>query len=219
MFSWSKKIDLLSLMNGENIEAVDNISDDSDLPYLLKLILTNFPAGPNETVKNLQYEDTVLFTQEEYLEMGSKIKEYLSPHLEQDDFNQGSIFFIRLGEGKKELLDKDYEENFKTGVEYSLNTLKGLKNVKVNSNQLVEVPLKMEKGEIAQESEEFIRISPEYKDAPIHYAFGYDQIDFNSENPFAGVERLKVSPTFYKYFPLGDETHNSAIFVHCRMIA
>ena len=40
-------------MNGENIEAVDNISDDSDLPYLLKLILTNFPAGPNETVKNL----------------------------------------------------------------------------------------------------------------------------------------------------------------------
>ena len=219
MFSWSKKIDLLSLMNGENIEAVDNISDDSDLPYLLKLILTNFPAGPNETVKNLQYEDTVLFTQEEYLEMGSKIKEYLSPHLEQDDFNQGSIFFIRLGEGKKELLDKDYEENFKTGVEYSLNTLKGLKNVKVNSNQLVEVPLKMEKGEIAQESEEFIRISPEYKDAPIHYAFGYDQIDFNSENPFAGVERLKVSPTFYKYFPLGDETHNSAIFVHCDSIS
>lgn len=100
-----------------------------------------------------------------------------------------------------------------------MNTLKGLKNVKVNSNQLVEVPLKMEKGEIAQESEEFIRISPEYKDAPIHYAFGYDQIDFNSENPFAGVERLKVSPTFYKYFPLGDETHNSAIFVHCDSIS
>ena len=39
MFSWNKKSDLLSLLNHETIEPVNNIEDDSNLPYLLKLIL------------------------------------------------------------------------------------------------------------------------------------------------------------------------------------
>lgn len=215
LFSWSKKQDLQDLMNGENIEPVKDIDDNNGLPYFLKLILTNFPAEPQEVAKDLEYHDRVLFTQEEYEELASFTKEHLLPYMETDDFNQGSLFFIRLGEGKNVLLDNDYEQNLKVGVEYSLNTLKGLKNVRINNDPISEVKLKMEDGTILKGTEKFEQISPEYKDADIHFSIGYNLIDFDAEKPFDKVEALKNSPTFYKYFPLGDERHKSALFVHC----
>ena len=215
MFSWSKKEDLLALLNKEEITAVNDIEDGSNLPYFLKLILTNFPADPNETVKDLNYSDTVLFTDGEYTELAGQTRLWLEKYLEDSTFNQGTLFFIKLGEGKRELLDKDYKENLKTGVEYSLNTLKNLKNIKINDVQIDEVTLKLENGVISKDSEDFVRVSPEYADSDIHYSIGYNVIDFNAEKPFLRVDALKESPTFYKYFPLGDEIHHSALFIHC----
>lgn len=215
LFSWSKKNDLISLMNHETIESVRNIEDESNLPYLLKLILTNFPAEPQETAKDLNFDERVFFDVQEYEELCTVVKESLFPYIDVDDFSHGSLFFIRLGDGKKELLDKDYEQNFKVGVEYSLNTLKGLNNIKINGTQIEKVPLVLENGVIQKGSETFNRIDPEYKDDDIHFSIGYNKIDFASDDPFVKVEALKKSPTFYKYFPLGDEIHQSAIFIHC----
>lgn len=215
MFSWSKKSDLINLMNHAVIEHENNIADDSDLPYLLKLILTNFPADLNETVKDLNFNDRILFDSSEYTELCEYVNDCLLPYVDEDNFSHGSLFFIRLGAGKKELLDKDYEQNLKKGVEYSLNTLKGLENVKVNGSQIVRIPLKIESGIIQKDSETFNRIDPEYKDDDIHFSIGYNEIDFEEEKPFKRVDALKKSPTFYKYFPLGDEIHQSAIFIHC----
>ena len=215
MFSWSKKEDLLALLNKEEITAVNDIEDSSSLPFFLKLILTNFPIDPNETVKDLNYSDTVLFTDGEYTELAREARLWLEKYLEDTTFNQGTLFFIKLGEGKRELLDKDYIENLKTGVEYSLNTLKSLKNIKINDVQIDEVTLRLEKGVIPMGSEDFQRVSPEYADSDIHYSIGYNVIDFSEEKPFLQVDALKESPTFYKYFPLGDEIHHSAVFVHC----
>ena len=65
-----------------------------------------------------------MFDDTEYDELCRYVNNSLSQYLDVDNLNQGSLFFIRLGEGKKELLDKDYEQNLKIGVEYSLNTLK-----------------------------------------------------------------------------------------------
>lgn len=215
LFSWSKKEDLMALLNKEEVTAVNDIEDSSSLPYFLKLILTNFPADPNETVKDLSYSDTVLFTDDEYTELARETRQWLEKYLEDSTFNQGTLFFIKLGEGKRELLDKDYRENLKTGVEYSLNTLKNLKNIKINDVQIDEVTLRLESGIIAKDSEDFKRVSPEYADSDIHYSIGYNVIDFDAEKPFLRVDALKESPTFYKYFPLGDEIHHSALFIHC----
>ena len=215
LFSWSKKEDLMALLNKEEITAVNDIEDSSSLPYFLKLILTNFPADPNETVKDLNYSDTVLFTDDEYTELARETRQWLEKYLEDSTFNQGTLFFIKLGEGKRELLDKDYRENLKTGVEYSLNTLKNLKNIKINDVPIDEVTLRLESGIIAKDSEDFKRVSPEYVDSDIHYSIGYNVIDFDAEKPFLRVDALKESPTFYKYFPLGDEIHHSALFIHC----
>lgn len=79
----------------------------------------------------------------------------------------------------------------KIGVEYSLNTLKGLENVKINGTQIEKVPLKIESGIIAKDSETFNRIDPEYKDDDIHFSIGYNEIDFTEEEPFKKVEALK----------------------------
>lgn len=215
MFSWSKKEDLLALLNKDEITTVDDIEDNSSLPYFLKLILTNFPTDPNETIKDLNYSDTVLFTDSEYAELAKETRLWLEKYLEDSTFNQGTLFFIKLGEGKKELLDKDYQENLKTGVEYSLNTLKNLKNIKINDVQIDEVSLRLENGVIPMDSEDFLLVSPEYTDSAIHYSIGYNVIDFSEEKPFLRVDALKESPTFYKYFPLGDEIHHSAVFIHC----
>lgn len=215
LFSWSRKSDLISLINNEDVVPVDNIDDESPLPYFNKILLTNFPANPNEIVKDLSYSDNVMFSDMEYTEMAAQVRLWMEKYLVDNTFNQGSLFFIKLGEGKKALLDKDYKQNLKIGIEYSLNTLKNLKNVKINDTQIDEVTLKLESSVISKESDDFIRIAPEYKDSDIHYAIGYNQIDFNHETPFATVDALKKSPTFYKYFPMGDEMHQSAIFIHC----
>ena len=215
LFSWSRKSDLLSMMNKEDITLVDDIADDSLLPYFNKILLTNFPSSPNEVVKDLNYNDNVVFTDDEYAEMASQVKIWMEKYLDDDTFQCGSLFFIKLGEGKRSLLDKDYKENLKIGIEYSLNTLKYLKNIKINDTQIDEVTLKLESSVIPKDSDDFKRISPEYKDSDIHFTIGYNQIDFSQENPFVGVEALKKSPTFYKYFPMGDEIHQSAIFIHC----
>ena len=215
LFSWSRKEDLLALLNKEDISPVNDIDDGGTLPYFLKLILTNFPADPNETVKDLEYNDAVLFTDEEYAELATQTKAWIEKYLDDAVFNSGTLFFIKLGEGKRELLDKDYKENLKTGVEYSLNTLKNLKNIKINDVQIDEVTLKLESGIIKKDSDDFNRISPEYTDSDIHYSIGYNIIDFTAEKPFLRVDALKESPTFYKYFPLGDEIHHSALFIHC----
>lgn len=219
LFSWSKKEDLIDLMNHGSIESVDCIDDKSSLPFLLKILITNFPTEPFEKVKDLDYEDRVLFSETEYAEMCNNVKSNLKQYLATDDFNQGSLFFIKLGEGKKTLLDKDYKENLRSGVEYSLNTLKGLENVKINGTQIKKIPLVLENGTISKESNTFREIDPEYKDGDIHYSIGYNKIDFDADSPFTKVEELKKSPTFYKYFPLGDEIHQSAIFIHCDSIS
>lgn len=218
LFSWSKKEDLIDLMNNESIESVNNIEDKSSIPYLFKILITNFPTEPFEKVKDLNYEDRVLFSKTDYAEMCDNVKSNLEQYLDTDDLNQGSLFFIKLGNGKKALLDKDYKENLKSGVEYSLNTLKGLENVKINGTQIKKIPLVLENGVISKDSNTFREIDPEYKDGDIHYSIGYNKINFEANNPFAKVEELKKSPTFYKYFPLGDEIHQSALFIHCDSI-
>ena len=214
LFSWNRKEDLLELMKGEKVEPVNEISDESPLPYLCKLIITNFPAEVGEVGKDLDYNERIFFTQEEYMELSEQVNKTLSPYLSTDNFNHGSLFFIKLGKGKKEKLDVDYNQNLKTGIEYSLNTLRKLSNVKINGSQIIKVPLILQSNTVEKGTDTFNNINPEYKDYDIHYVIGYNEIDFNAENPFINVDALKKSPTFYKYFPLGDEIHQSAIFIH-----
>lgn len=214
LFSWAKLQDLQGLMNKEPLEPIfsenENEPEYKIAPHLLKLILTNFPAEPNEVVRDLNYNEKVVFTQEELNELIEFLNASFKQHSESIDFNdlkQGSIFFLRLGEGKKEMLDRDYED-LKKGVQYSMNTLKHLQKVYINSEDIGKQTLELEEFEIAKNSKEFALINPEYKECNIKVSFGYYR-------NYKQSEKIKASPNFYKYFPMGDETNGFSFIIHC----
>jgi len=214
LYSWAKLQDLQGLMMNEPLEPLlpnkENYSDFLNAPYLLKLILTNFPAEPNETVKDLKYKDRVVFSQEELNELIDFLNDSFQQHAENikmNDLKQGSIFFLRLGEGKKEMLDRDYD-NLKKGVEYSMNTLKRLQKVYINSEEISKKTLDLEEFEIDKNSGDFKKINPEYKECNVKITFGYYQ-------NYKESEKIKASPNFYKYFPMGDETNGFSFIIHC----
>lgn len=217
LFSWSRLQDLQGLMNKEPIEPISpNPKNEQkhkeflNAPYLLKLILTNFPAEPNEEVKDLDYKDRVVFTQEELNELIEFLNENFQQHAQNikiDVLKQGSLFFLLLGEGKKEMLDRDYED-LKKGIQYSMNTLKRLQKVYINNDDIGKQTLELEEFEIAKKSKEFALINPEYKDCNIKVAFGYYR-------NYKQSEKIKASPNFYKYFPMGDETNGFSFIIHC----
>lgn len=221
LFSWAKLEDLESLLNNERIEPITPQKGVNngffDAPYLLKLLLTNFPSDPNETVKDINYKDKVLFPKEELDELVGFLNENFKNHsdsLNKNVLNQGSLFFIKLGEDKKKLLDKDYSE-LVNGIQYSMNTLKNLEKVYFNNDDIEKIPLQLEEGIIKKGSDEFEKISPEYKDFDIKFAVGFNTIKFGNEKSYEQIKLLKAKPNFYKYFPMGDEINGFGFIVHC----
>ena len=67
---------------------------------------------------------------------------------------------------------------------------------------------------ISKETEKFNEIDPQYPDYDILYSFGFIPLDFKLDNYISSVKKLQESPNFYKYFPMGDEVDNLALFVH-----
>lgn len=219
LFSWSRSDDLKKLIANDKIEPVSSCEyeDYLSLPYLMKLVLTNFPADPNEVVKDLNYDDNVIFPQSELDELTAFLKDSFNRHpdiLDIKHLNQGSLFFIKLGKGKKEYLDKDYNE-LVNGIQYSMNMLKNLEHVYINDDNIKKIELQLDKAVISNDSEAFKRISPEYKDYDIKYSIGYPKINFGHNNAFHITEMIKKSPNIYKYFPMGDETNGFGFILHC----
>jgi hypothetical protein len=221
LFSWAKLEDLESLLNNEPIEPIvpnkENYQEFINSPYLLKLLLTNFPSDPNERVKDINYQDRILFPQDELKELIDFLNENFQQHsdsLKKNVLKQGSLFFIKLGEDKKKLLDKDYSE-LVNGIQYSMNTLKRLQKVYINNDDIGKTPLQLEEGTIKKGSAEFERISPEYKEFDIKFAIGFNTIKFGNEKSYEPLKLLKEKPNFYKYFPMGDEINGFGFIVHC----
>lgn len=217
LFSWSKLEHIQELMKGDRIEPIfPNSKNDQqnknflDAPYLLKIILTNFPTEPDEIVKDLNYQDKVLFRHDELNELITFLNENFQRHtnsIKLEVLKQGTLFFLKLGEGKKEMLDKDYED-LKKGIQYSMNTLKKLQKVYINSEEIGKQTLELEEFEISKNSKEFALINPEYKECNIKVSFGYYR-------NYKQSEKIKASPNFYKYFPMGDETNGFSFIIHC----
>lgn len=211
IFSWDKQEQLKALMSSESISC-EGLDDN---PFLFKIAITNFPANVDEVVKDINYKDTVIFPASELEELQSYVIQCLS-ELYTDSpssFNQGTLFFIKLGENKKRLLDEDLD-TLKNGIEYSMNTLKQLDNITFNGETIYKKKLVINDNSIKTNTELFNSIDPQYKDFDILYSFGYLPFDFTSKEYYQSADQLRQSPNFYKYFPMGDEVDNMALFVH-----
>lgn len=206
LFSWSQREQLEALLETKNAHQIDYENDlTAEAPWLFKIVITNFPTEPGETIKDLKYENLTAFTEEEFEELLAFIKEN-EAKLDLNQLQQGSLFFLKLGEDKNKSLDKN-SDNLKKGVECSLNLLKSLKTVVFNERAIQKLSLEMIKFTVNKDSEEFNEINPTDKKCDIKIVLGY--------LPYSRSQEIKQYPNFYKFFPMGAEEHGLSFIIHC----
>ncbi len=247
LFSW-KNYELENLANSEaivpsNIEyeqtANGNFNIKENNPWLFKILITCFPCLPeNEYLEELPkmangiVAASTPFSKSEY-EVLSRWVRNNKGILNKEIYNEGALFFIKLGSGKESELA---EINLKEGVKFALAILKEtadteakkekvLQTVQLNQEEPITYPdLQYIKLTVDKETEQdtyaFIRfglpsyeeLTPEQKkkiteEANIESLFG-----FRKHNEIGNY--FKGAPNLYLYFPLSEEVHNFNYILH-----
>jgi len=212
LFSWHNAKQFQDLFNhkGGNISGDDTQIDGDSSAWLLKIILACFPVGLGEAVRNLDYENKVLFDQEELGELVGFMNKHREK-LEKLTLPQGSLFFLKFGPKKHEKL-KESLLNIQSGIGYAMNTLKTLEKVVLQETIVEKYGIDFERISVLPGTEDFMRIDPEYPFCPIEIALGFPR-------DFEQMKALKRSPSIYQFFPMRNERHNMAYFLHATSFA
>jgi hypothetical protein len=212
LFSWHNEHQFDDLMNysANAVNANDDDVSSTDTPWLLKIILACFPTGLGEEVHNLDYNQEVLFKNEELMEMVNFLQKHREK-LEQLSLPQGSLFFLKFGPKKHEKL-KESLLNIQSGIGYSMNTLKTLEKVVLQDVVIEKYEADFERYSILPGTEDFLRIDPEFPACPVEIALGFP-------SDIEQLKTLKRAPSIYQFFPMRNERHNMAYFVHASSFA
>jgi adenylate kinase family enzyme len=238
LFSW-KNGELRNLINS-NVEAVVPVAQEYSIerkkeelkvditthePWLFKILITNFPTQPDELIRDAYYaEKNDAFTQSDVRKLGTWLSKFKNV-IPVDDYDTGSLFFLKLGTDKSHVLgDKNLEE----GIRFSLSILnkvadskvRGLQQVHLNGTNIKNAPLEFKSFIIPKDSEEYryIRFGKKEaltpteqaiadKDSDIQFLFGFtDYIN--------AIKLIDNVPNFYLYFPLSEEKHKLKFILH-----
>ena len=213
VFSWSRQEDLCDLVEGANLELLDDNAADNGLPHLFKILCTNFPASPCEEVLWLDGNKCIPFDENELTEMRICLKQCLAKVRDLSALQTGTIFFIQLGEGKRRLLDRNYND-LQKGIQFSMNMLRKLHFVQINDEIIEAIRLKLEMGKISRDTEAYHAIAAQTNN-DINFSVGYCDTNYDDDNAYGQVDQLRSAANFYKFFPMGDECHKFAMLVHC----
>ena len=158
LFSWHNRQQLDSLLsfsvdNEIQFDSEGEFWHNTESPWFFKILLTCMPVlpYPHDPLKDLDYElrNTVegsAFSRSEFENFLTFIKYTWSNHqidFANQDLNQGSIFFLKLGKNKENKLDEDFKY-FQEGIQYALafmeqmSTKKGLKRIYFNDHKPIE---------------------------------------------------------------------------------
>ncbi|WP_332454407.1 AAA domain-containing protein [Chryseobacterium aquaticum] len=238
LFSW-KNGELKSLIEN-HVENISPVLQDysvsrqngelkvdltTEEPWLFKILITNFPTQPDEVIRDAYYtEKNDAFTEADV----QKLRKWLSKFKEViplEDYNTGSLFFLKLGTDKSNVLD---DKNLEEGIRFSLSILnkvadskvRGLQNVHLNGVDIENAPLEFKSFIVSKDSEEYryIRFGKKEdltqneqniadKDSDIQFLFGYTDY-------LNAVELINNVPNFYLFFPLSEEKHNLKFILH-----
>lgn len=211
LFSWSEKLQLNDFLKSNEFEYV-HLNEDK-APWLLKILITNFPTQPAEKVKDIDYNEIEPFKFEELKEFQS----FLNSHIEKIDLNSldsGTIFFLRLGDNKFDYLERQQHE-YLNGLSTSMHFLKSLDTLVINDKTVKKdkeatniLEFTIENG-----SDEFNGIGlTEIRDKESNAIFKICFADnANSAN------EIKKHPNIYKYFPAVKEVNNLSFVIHCNL--
>ncbi|MBS1763971.1 MAG: hypothetical protein JSS90_03265 [Bacteroidetes bacterium] len=204
LFSWNQPEQFKNFIQLNNLNDIEYIDDiNSNEPTFFKILITNFPTQPLEQIRDINYNQKCLFSEDEFLEF----KTFLTKpehHIDLTQLNQGSLFFLKLGKGKSNLLNENLS-SLDNGVACSLNFLNKLNKVELGKeNTIGKLPLNLISFDIKPNEIK----SPEDEFCPAKITFGYFS-DYKK-----GLEHLKGSPNFYKFFPLSKENHGLNFVIH-----
>ncbi len=247
LFSW-KNYEIEHLAKSENIEPQTlqyepkengNYEVKDDYPWLFKILITCFPCLPqNDSIVELPKMANGLqatvnpFGQAEYEVLSRWVKNN-QKILNKDTYNEGALFFIKLGSGKEEELA---EVNLKEGVKFAIAILKETAPDEEKEAKLLQTVQLNNDEPITYPDLEYIKLSvnkEDEKDTYAHIRFGVDSFEeLTNEQKRriteeANIEALfgfrkhheigeffKGAPNFYLYFPLSEEVHNFNYILH-----
>ncbi len=210
LFSWFEECQLKQFFEQDfALNSLDQVCTmDSINPWMFKILLTCFPAGPGDTVKDLNYQDFVPFPVEDLQNLSNYIKNEIPQLFENFSlFKRGSMFIIELGKDKGEQLDRE-SKKIDVGLNYSMNFFRQLDDITINNKKIRPAKLNWFNHKIQPSEERFNYINPEYKVCPISISVGFSD---TLEEAF----KIKLQPNFYKYFPCGDEVNGLGFIIHC----
>lgn len=247
LFSW-KNYEIEHLAKSENIEPQTlkyepkkngNYEVKDDYPWLFKILITCFPCLPqNDSIEELPKMANGLqatvnpFGKAEYEVLSRWVKNN-QKILNKDTYNEGALFFIKLGSGKEEELA---EVNLKEGVKFAIAILKETSPDEEKEAKLLQTVQLNNDEPITYPDLEYIKLSvnkEDDRDTYAHIRFGvdnYEELTIEQKRRIteeANIEVLfgfrkhheigdffKGAPNFYLYFPLSEEVHNFNYILH-----
>jgi hypothetical protein len=247
LFSW-KNNELENLANNEALvpeEIIYKQSDDGNYeikdynPWLFKILITCFPCLPeNEYLIELPKMANGLkaisspFSKNEHEVLSRWVKNNKGI-LNKETYNEGSLFFIKLGAGKETELS---EINLKEGVKFALAILKEtadsdskkdkiLHTVQLNDEDAITYPdleyvkLTVDK-EVDKDTYSYIRFGEKSYDDLTHEQKKKIKVEENIEALFGFRKHYEIgdyfkgAPNLYLFFPLSEEVHNFNYILH-----
>lgn len=213
LFSWSNKsqLDNFLMPQSDEIEYVD--IDDVNAPWLLKILITNFPAQPTEQVKDINYNDIVPFQTEELICFQSFWNYYMYK-IDPNSLDSGTAFFLKLGDNKYEYLEKQKEE-YLNGLSTSMHFLKSLETLIINEKVIVKdkEATNILEFTVKNGSDDFneiglTEIRDRESDAKFKICFANNAVSANE---------IKKHPNIYKYFPAVKEVNYLSFVIHSNL--
>lgn len=210
IFSWNKFVQFDRFLNNDEIKIGYDKEMDKENPWLIKLIYTCFPTHLNEQVRISDYQTKKkLFENSELDEFRTFLSESLSNlNISKDEFlKTGTMFFLKLADGKsKSVIEKNIEV-LKSGIAYSFNFLQSLSKIYINGESILAQKVQTHTITYKKDSEIFNKINPRNKERSIEIKFGYKKL-FKDRIP-------SEIPNFYTFFSMDDEKNNFGFILHC----
>jgi len=211
LFSWSEKSQFSNFLNSNQFEYVD--FEEKNTPWLLKILITNFPAQPEEIIKDIKFNEIEPFQSEE-LKSFQDFLNSCSDKIDLNSLDNGTVFFLKLGDKKFEYLERQKQE-YLNGLSTSMHFLKSLDTLVINDNVIkkdIEATNVLEFN-IQNGSDEFKKIGlTEIRDKESEAKF---KICF-ADNSNSAIE-IKKHPNIYKYFPAVKEVNQLSFVIHSNL--
>lgn len=220
IFSWNNYFQLKKFIDGEPIfvsgigKAKENYDYERDRenPWLVKLLYTCFPSNYKEPIRLGDYDTRdVKFDEKELAEMRKFLSGSLhNVNLSEDNYlKNGSIFFLRLGEGKSKFLDEGIDK-IKSGLSYSFKFLNSLNKIYINGDEIKAKSVLDYSHSFPIDSQEFEDINPKNKNRDIKFTFAFYRdykkaVDLQNE----------LAPNLYTFFSMDEEKNGLSFLLHC----